>query len=148
MVQRTVLKVDISCQKCKKKILKAVSTLEGVDKIEVDEAKGTLTVTGNVDPYKVIIRTRKAGKHNNAEVISIGPPPPPPKPPQDQAQKKPEDNKKADQQKKTDEKQQQQQPQIHHFHDPLSYPQYPQRVVFVPMGYDSYNQPNPSCSIM
>jgi hypothetical protein len=29
MVQRTVLKVDISCQKCKTKVLKAVSTLEG-----------------------------------------------------------------------------------------------------------------------
>ncbi|XP_065851452.1 heavy metal-associated isoprenylated plant protein 43-like [Euphorbia lathyris] len=134
MVQRTVLKVDISCQKCKKKILKAVSTLDGVDKIEVDEGKGTLIVTGNVDPYEVIVRTRKAGKH--AEVVSIGPPPAPPKQPQPQdAQKKPDDNKKPDQKK----------PEIH-FNDHLNYPP---RIVFVPMaGYDSYNQPNPSCSIM
>jgi hypothetical protein len=29
MVQKTVLKVDISCQKCKTKVLKAVSALEG-----------------------------------------------------------------------------------------------------------------------
>ena len=29
MVQRTVLKVDLSCSKCKKKLLKAVSALEG-----------------------------------------------------------------------------------------------------------------------
>jgi len=77
MVQRTVLKVDISCLKCKKKILKAVTGLEGVDQIEVDAAKGTLTVTGNADPYEIIVRCRKAGKF--AEVVSVGPPPAPPK---------------------------------------------------------------------
>ncbi|XP_006340656.1 uncharacterized protein [Solanum tuberosum] len=78
MVQKTVLKVDVSCDKCKKKILKAVSGLPGVEKIEIDGAKGTLSVTGNADPYEVIVRSRKAGKF--AEVISIGPPPAPPKP--------------------------------------------------------------------
>ncbi|KAM3363093.1 heavy metal-associated isoprenylated plant protein 43 [Capsicum galapagoense] len=85
MVQKTVLKVDVSCDKCKKKILKAVSGLPGVEKVEIDEAKGTLSVTGDADPYKVIVRSRKAGKF--AEVVSIGPPPPPPKP---DATKKPE----------------------------------------------------------
>ncbi|KDP44572.1 hypothetical protein JCGZ_22154 [Jatropha curcas] len=119
MVQRTVLKVDVSCQKCKKKILKAVSSLQGVDKIEVDEAKGTLTVTGTADPYDIIVRVRKAGKH--AEVVSIGPPPPPPK----QDAKKPE-------QKKPDS-----------VHYPPSCTQC-QRIVVVPMGYE----PSPSCSIM
>ncbi|KAG5241181.1 heavy-metal-associated domain-containing family protein [Salix suchowensis] len=77
MVQRTVLKADISCQKCKKKFLKAVSSLEGVDTIEVDQGKGTLTVTGDADPYDIILRSRKTGKH--VEVVSIGPPPAPPK---------------------------------------------------------------------
>ncbi|KAG5241190.1 heavy-metal-associated domain-containing family protein [Salix suchowensis] len=85
MVQRTVLKADISCQKCKKKFLKAVSSLEGVDTIEVDQGKGTLTVTGDADPYDIILRSRKTGKH--VEVVSIGPPPAPPK-------KKPEVEKK------------------------------------------------------
>ncbi|KAJ7953042.1 Heavy metal-associated domain containing protein [Quillaja saponaria] len=90
MVQKTVLKVDISCLKCKKKLLKAVSSLQGVDKIEVDEAKGTLTVTGNADPYEIIVRTRKATKY--AEVVSIGAPPAPPKPdpPKKPEEKKPE----------------------------------------------------------
>ncbi|KAJ0039535.1 hypothetical protein Pint_28341 [Pistacia integerrima] len=85
MVQRTVLKVDLSCKKCKKQLLKAVSALQGVDKIEADAAKGTLTVTGNADPFEIIVRTRKTGKF--VQVVSIGPPPPPPK--QD-GQKKPE----------------------------------------------------------
>ncbi|GLT39172.1 hypothetical protein SLA2020_133780 [Shorea laevis] len=73
MVQRTVLKVDVSCFKCKKKILKAVSSLQ--------------------DPYEIMVRTRKAGKFD--EVVSVGPPPPPPKP---DAQKK-SDEKKPDEKK-------------------------------------------------
>ncbi|XP_060191970.1 heavy metal-associated isoprenylated plant protein 43-like [Lycium barbarum] len=89
MVQKTVLKVDVSCDKCKKKILKAVSGLPGVEKIEIDDAKGTLSVTGDADPYEVIVRSRKAGKF--AEVISIGPLPAPPKP---DGQKKPDQKPK------------------------------------------------------
>lgn len=100
-----------------------------VDKIEVDEGKGTLAVTGNADPYKIIVRTRKAGKH--AEVVSIGAPPPPPKQPQ-----------ASDQQKKPDDKKKDDKAQIHDL--PLSFPHY-QRIVVVPMGY---HEPNPSCSIM
>ncbi|XP_058080076.1 heavy metal-associated isoprenylated plant protein 43-like [Magnolia sinica] len=94
MVQRTVLKVDISCQKCKKKILRAVSGLQGVDKIELDAAKGTLTVTGDADPVRVISRARKTGK--SAEVISIGPPPAPPKQDAGGGQKKQEEKKVDD----------------------------------------------------
>ncbi|OAY60786.1 heavy metal-associated isoprenylated plant protein 43 [Manihot esculenta] len=134
MVQRTVLKVDVSCQKCKTKLLKAVSALQGVDKMEVDEGKGTLTVTGNADPYEIIVRTRKAGKY--ADVVSIGAPPPPPKqePPKKPG---PDENKKKQEEKKTTEQKAQ-------IHDPLTCPQC-QRIVFVPVGYE---EPSPSCSIM
>ncbi|KAG2696197.1 hypothetical protein I3760_07G047400 [Carya illinoinensis] len=90
MVQKTVLKVSINCLKCKQQLLKAVSALQGVDKVEVDEVKGTLTVTGDADPYDIIVRTRKTVKF--AEVVSIGPPPAPPK--QD-GQKKPADEEEA-----------------------------------------------------
>ncbi|KAG6603950.1 heavy metal-associated isoprenylated plant protein 43-like [Cucurbita moschata] len=82
---KTILKLDITCHKCKTKVLKAVTALEGVDKIEMDEAKGTLAVTGTADPYDIVTRTRKAiscaGKI--ADIDTIGPPPkpnPPPKP--------------------------------------------------------------------
>lgn len=63
----------------------------GVDKIETDAGKGTLTVTGNADPYEIIVRTRKAGKF--AEVVSVGPPPAPPK---QGGPKKPDDKKPSD----------------------------------------------------
>ncbi|XP_068344335.1 heavy metal-associated isoprenylated plant protein 2-like [Pyrus communis] len=134
MVQRTVLKVDIQCQKCQRKLLKAVSVLEGVDKLEVDAAKGTLTVTGDCDPYEIIVRTRKACKY--AEVVSIGPPPKPP-------EKKPEPKKteKTDQQK-TEEKDQKVEP----CHMPYYCPGPCQRwgIVRADPCYDH----NPSCSIM
>ncbi|KAJ6732855.1 COPPER TRANSPORT PROTEIN FAMILY-RELATED [Salix koriyanagi] len=130
MVQRTVLKADISCQKCKKKFLKAVSSLEGVDTIEVDQGKGTLTVTGDADPYDIILRSRKTGKH--VEVVSIGPPPAPPK-------KKPEVEKKPVE-KKPDEKP----PPCH---DPCAWPQC-QPVFLMPMQVGQCVEPDPSCSIM
>ncbi|KAM1047836.1 hypothetical protein ACFX1X_027374 [Malus domestica] len=123
MVQRTVLKVDIHCQKCQRKLLKAVSVLQGVDKLEVDAAKGTLTVTGDCDPYEIIVRTRQACKY--AEVVSIGPPP---------AEKKPE-------QKKPEKKD----PKV----EPCHMPYYPEPcqmwgIVRVDSCYDH----NPYCSIM
>ncbi|GKU94463.1 hypothetical protein SLEP1_g7959 [Rubroshorea leprosula] len=82
---RTVLKVNISCCKCKKKILKAITSIQGIDKIETDVAKGTVMVTGNADPFEIIVCTRKAAKY--AEVDSIGPPPSPSKESDEKSQK-------------------------------------------------------------
>ncbi|KAJ6420134.1 hypothetical protein OIU84_030113 [Salix udensis] len=143
MVQRTVLKADISCQKCKKKFLKAVSSLEGVDTIEVDQGKGTLTVTGDADPYDIILRSRKTGKH--VEVVSIGPPPAPPK---DGGKKKPEEEKKPEEKKPAEKKPEEKPPPCH---DPCAWPQC-QPVFLMPMPMPMQAgrcvEPDPSCSIM
>ncbi|KAK7406742.1 hypothetical protein VNO78_08372 [Psophocarpus tetragonolobus] len=133
MVKKTVLKVEISCQKCKRKLLKIVSSIQGVDKIEADEGKGTLTVTGDADPYEIIVRIRKAGKH--AEVVSVGPPQAPPK----QDQKKPEE-KKPD--PKKDEKAPQAQP---YMQMPCYYPPCQPQPVVVYMN--RCEDPTPSCTI-
>ncbi|KAL1567919.1 heavy metal-associated isoprenylated plant protein 43-like [Salvia divinorum] len=129
MVQKTVLKVNISCNKCKTNILKAVSGLPGVDKVEVDGAKGTLSVTGDADPYEIIVKTRKVGKF--AEVVSIGPPPKP-------QEKKPEP-------KKPEEKKAEQKPleQIHHtpFICPLC-----ERLPVYPVTH--WEQPTSQCNIL
>ncbi|KAK3025019.1 hypothetical protein RJ639_044628 [Escallonia herrerae] len=133
MVLKTVLKVDITCEKCKKKLLKAVSGLQGVDKIEIDGAKGTLTVTGETDPYEIIVRTKKAGKF--VEVVSIGPPPAPPKKPDE---KKP-DEKKPDQIAQA------------HIHMPNYYYPVCDRMPMpmpVPVYMTRWEEPNPSCTIM
>ncbi|XP_010649288.1 heavy metal-associated isoprenylated plant protein 43-like [Vitis vinifera] len=93
MAQRTVLKVDIWCPKCQKKLLQAVSGLEGVNTIDIDATKGLLTVTGEADPYEVIVRARKACKH--AEVVTIGPPPAPEKKPEKEKPEKEKPDKKV-----------------------------------------------------
>ncbi|XAR73842.1 hypothetical protein NMG60_11007945 [Bertholletia excelsa] len=131
MVQRTVLKVDVSDQKSKKKLLKAVTGLKGVDKIEVDEARGTLSVTGDADPYEIITRTRKAGKF--AQVVTIGPPPAPPKQ-QQEGQKKPDEKKPDD--KKSGHP---------YIHTPYSCPICAHMALFPAAGWE---EPSPSCSIM
>ncbi|XP_030497258.1 heavy metal-associated isoprenylated plant protein 43-like [Cannabis sativa] len=139
MVQKTVLKVDLSCLKCKKKVLKAVSTLEGVDKIEVDGAKGTLSVTGNADPYKIIISARKVGKH--ADVVSIGPPP---KPAEPQKKVVVEEKKNSSDENKNKNKNKGNETEIL-IHNPHTCLQC-ETLVLVPM--DRWNEPYPSCSIM
>ncbi|KAK9228082.1 hypothetical protein WN944_021030 [Citrus x changshan-huyou] len=100
-----------------------------VDKIEIDAAKGTLTVTGDADAYEIIVRTRKVGKF--VEVVSIGPPSATPK--QD-AQKMPEGKKP--------EKKSEQKAQIHNPHTcPLC-----DRMTVVHV--DQYQEPMVSCSVM
>ncbi|KAL0391467.1 UNVERIFIED_CONTAM: hypothetical protein Slati_4531800 [Sesamum latifolium] len=135
MVKKTVLKVDISCEKCKTKILKAVSGIPGVDKVEIDGAKGTLSVTGDADPYEIIVKTRKAGKF--AQVVSIGPPPPPPPQKQDvQEKKKPEA-------KKPEEKKAQ---AAHETHIPFPACPIYDRIPVIPLT--RWEDPNPYCSIL
>ncbi|KVI08806.1 heavy metal-associated isoprenylated plant protein 43-like [Cynara cardunculus var. scolymus] len=136
MVQKTVLKVQLSCEKCKKKILRSVSGLQGVDKIEIDGAKGTVTVTGDADPYEIILQTKKAGKF--VEVVTIGPPPAPPKKPEE---KKPEEKKQTE--KKPEEK-----VHMHPYDNHMRY----DCIICQQMGMGCmmtiYEQPNPACTIM
>nr|CAB3486049.1 unnamed protein product [Digitaria exilis] len=150
MSKVTVLKVDTSCAKCKRKVLQAVSGLQGVDKLEVDSEKGTMTVTGTVDPVDVVKQARKAGRR--ASVLTIGPPPKPAE------EKKPEQEKKIEEkkasggeEKKTTasaaaaaEKKAPEQPATVFVHHVPSWPpachRYQERVV--------YEQDPPPCSIM
>ncbi|KAL0432095.1 UNVERIFIED_CONTAM: hypothetical protein Sradi_0835500 [Sesamum radiatum] len=136
MVHKTVLKVDISCEKCKTKILKAVSGIPGVDKVEIDGAKGTLSVTGDADPYEIIVKTRKAGKF--AQVVSIGPPPPPPQKQDVQEKKKPE--AKKPQEKKAQE--------THETHIPFPACPIYDRIPIIPVTPWGREDPNPHCSIL
>ncbi|XP_052205295.1 heavy metal-associated isoprenylated plant protein 43-like isoform X3 [Diospyros lotus] len=62
LLQVTELKVCISCEKCKTQILKAVTKLEGIVEVSVDEQKEILKVVGDVDPIQVVKQVRKTGK--------------------------------------------------------------------------------------
>ncbi|KAK9292042.1 hypothetical protein L1049_019996 [Liquidambar formosana] len=74
--KKTVLKVNINCQKCQRGLLQAVTKLTGINEISVDGEKGTLTVIGDADPVCIVKQIRKMGKL--AEIITVGPPKPPP----------------------------------------------------------------------
>ncbi|KAF6144226.1 hypothetical protein GIB67_004899 [Kingdonia uniflora] len=132
MVQRTVMKVNLSCQKCKKRLLRAVSGLEGVEKIEIDAVKSTLTVTGTADPYKIVVRSRKINKF--AEIVTIGPPAASPK--QD-APKKPDE-------KKPEGKKPEQKPQDDLYH---TCPVCEESPLCVPYQWHS-DESNMSCTIL
>ncbi|KAL5215175.1 hypothetical protein ABZP36_004327 [Zizania latifolia] len=145
MSKRTVLKVDTSCVKCKRKVLRAVSGLQGVDKIEIDSEKSTMTVTGSVDPVDVIERTRKAGKR--ADVLTIGPPPP-----ASSSSSKPEEKKKPPAEEKKSpsvaaaEKRAPEPPPatvyVHYVPSWSTWPSYEQSLVY------HQQDPPPACSIM
>lgn len=99
--------------------------------MEVDGAKGTLSVTGDADPYDIIVKTRKAGKF--AEVVSIGPPPKP-------QEKKPEE-------KKPEAKKPEEKPKDHVHHTPFMCP-ICERIPVIPMTRWEEPTPQPQCNIL
>ncbi|CAL9154145.1 unnamed protein product, partial [Musa hybrid cultivar] len=62
-LQACVLKVNICCDGCQKKVKKLLQKIEGVYTTTIDAEERKVTVTGNVDPAVLITKLRKAGKH-------------------------------------------------------------------------------------
>ncbi|EHA8591541.1 heavy metal-associated isoprenylated plant protein 32 [Cocos nucifera] len=58
-----VLKVNIHCDGCKKKVKKLLHKIEGVYLTNIDAEQGKVTVSGNVDPAILLKKLNKAGKH-------------------------------------------------------------------------------------
>ncbi|ESQ49465.1 hypothetical protein EUTSA_v10021753mg [Eutrema salsugineum] len=78
-VKKVEIKVDINCGKCNSAIMEAVTEIEGVNHISLDEEKSILTVVGTMDPVCVAKRLKKIKQ--KPVIISVGPPPKPPEPP-------------------------------------------------------------------
>nr|VDD26952.1 unnamed protein product [Brassica oleracea] len=78
------MQVDINCGKCKNQIMQAVTELEGVNQVVLDEEKSLLTVVGTMDPICIAEQLRKIKQ--KPVVVNIGPP----KPPEAKPEKKPE----------------------------------------------------------
>ncbi|XP_073269167.1 heavy metal-associated isoprenylated plant protein 6-like [Primulina huaijiensis] len=89
-----VLKLDLHCEGCAKKVRRYVNHFEGVEKVKADWGANKLTVTGNVDPSwlreRVEVKTKK-----KVELIS-------PQPKKDGGGDKKSDEKPAE--KKAEEK--------------------------------------------
>ncbi|KAI4368318.1 hypothetical protein MLD38_016891 [Melastoma candidum] len=62
-IQTCVLKVNIHCDGCKKKVKKILQKIDGVFNVKIDSESGKVTVSGNADPNLLIKKLNKAGKH-------------------------------------------------------------------------------------
>lgn len=67
-----VLKVDLHCDGCAKKITKSIRQFEGVESVKADTAGNKLTVTGKVDPMRIKERVEYKTK-KKVEILSPQP---------------------------------------------------------------------------
>lgn len=99
-IPSVVLKLDLHCEGCVKKIKRAVRHFDGVEDVKADTPNNKLTVIGKVDPHKV--RDKLAEKiKKKVELVSF----PQPKKDAAPASDKPQEKKKIpDEDKKPEEK--------------------------------------------
>lgn len=67
-----VLKMDMHCEGCAKKVRRAVRSFDGVEDVKVDRAGNKLTVTGKVDPAMIKEKLEEKTK-KKVEIVSPQP---------------------------------------------------------------------------
>ncbi|RHN45608.1 putative heavy metal-associated domain, HMA [Medicago truncatula] len=69
-MKKVLLKVDFYNDRIKQKVMKTASSLPGVESLSIDSKEKKLTVSGDIDPVKVVCKLRKLCQ---TEIVSIGP---------------------------------------------------------------------------
>ncbi|KAF5737530.1 putative Heavy metal transport/detoxification superfamily protein [Tripterygium wilfordii] len=93
---KVVLKIDMHCEGCARKIKRAVKHMDGVEDVKADTGANKLTVTGKVDPTKIKERLEEKTK-KKVDIIS-------PQPKKDAAPKPAEKSESKPAEKKAEEK--------------------------------------------
>ncbi|GMH04343.1 hypothetical protein Nepgr_006182 [Nepenthes gracilis] len=61
-MQTVEIKVKMDCDGCERRVKDAVTSMKGVKSVEVIRKQSRVTVTGNVDPNKVLKKVKSTGK--------------------------------------------------------------------------------------
>ncbi|EEF33400.1 heavy metal-associated isoprenylated plant protein 23 [Ricinus communis] len=61
-LQTVELKIRMDCDGCELKVKNALSSMSGVKKVEINRKQQKVTVTGYVDPNKVLKKAKSTGK--------------------------------------------------------------------------------------
>ncbi|XP_019190645.1 PREDICTED: heavy metal-associated isoprenylated plant protein 39 [Ipomoea nil] len=96
-MKKFVLRLELSDSNDKRKALKTISALPGIDEIAMDMNSKQVTVIGNVDPVTVVSKLRK---YWTTGIISVGPA----KEPEKKEEPKKEEPKKEEQPKEEGKK--------------------------------------------
>ncbi|KAG6402673.1 hypothetical protein SASPL_134875 [Salvia splendens] len=89
-----VLKLNLEEDRDKRRALKTVATLSGIDEITIDMKGKTIMVVGTVDPVRVVSKLRK--KNWEVGIVSVGQP----KEPEKKEEAKKDEAKKEEEGKK------------------------------------------------
>ncbi|KAL3738193.1 hypothetical protein ACJRO7_019686 [Eucalyptus globulus] len=68
-MKKLVVKVELHDDRDRRKAMRVVSSFEGIGSLAMDSKDNKLTVSGNIDPVKVVNKLRKSW---HTEIVSVG----------------------------------------------------------------------------